>query len=230
MRHLDFLMLRTASLRACSIKVFHQLQGDCFPHVSKRPPEIAAEARELDSAFASWEDGLPAAWKYTASFVGFDPAITIAQDNYPSHTYQSQGHATVWNRCRAFRLIVNSIHAHALATLQDPKRIALVARSQELCQQNINSISTDLVSGAQFLFNAYKSSTVLPTDSMTNNERHKILPKIAALLAWLLTVAVSTKGVPEPQKLLLLSQLKLVADALGDSILHSIIEKGDFEF
>lgn len=61
----------------------------------------------------------------------------------------------------------------------------------------------------------------------TNDE---ILPKLAILLAWPLTLAISTDGVPEPEKLWLKQQLKSIAGSLGDAVLDTLTEESEFKF
>jgi hypothetical protein len=59
----------------------------------------------------------------------------------------------------------------------------------------------------------------------------EILPRMASLLAWPLTVAVSSEYLPKPHKRWLLSRLKMVADSLGDAVLESMVENGEeFKF
>ena len=64
----------------------------------------------------------------------------------------------------------------------------------------------------------------------TNHVTAAILPKIAGLLAWPLTVAVSTEHIPDAQRDWLRAKLLQAAHALGDLVLEAVAKEGEFKF
>ncbi|KAF2476004.1 uncharacterized protein BDR25DRAFT_212412 [Lindgomyces ingoldianus] len=232
MRELDALILRAAGLRARSLHLFKNNSGpksrdsggtDCCSPPSHRgiSREVAAEAQDLDAAFVTWSKTAPEEWRYST----IDSRTTTTDELYdcPVHAYASHGHAAVWNRYRAVRLIVNSIRIRSLATLiQCPMQASYVNSQQEIetSQKNIESLARDLCGGVLFFF--HSCNPLIIGGAMPQ--------KMAALLAWPLTVAVSTEGVPGPQRRWLLERLNIVAEILGDVMLASVISKGEFRF
>jgi hypothetical protein len=114
----------------------------------------------------------------------------------------------------AVRLVVSSICLHLLFAL--PLLSAQgVSRAEQIedCQENINSLATNICFSVPF-FNANvihhnpESATFRINGNLTSPE---ILPRIATLLSWPLSVAVSTDVVPVAQKEWLKRKLKVVA-------------------
>jgi hypothetical protein len=73
------------------------------------------------------------------------------------------------------------------------------------------------------------SESIRIGDNVTCTER-EIVPKMATILGWPLTVAVSTEAVPKAQKQWLQRRLKTIASVIGAAVLHSVAEKGEFKF
>ncbi|KAI1408379.1 hypothetical protein F5Y13DRAFT_111593 [Hypoxylon sp. FL1857] len=233
MLDLDSIMIRVASLRQRSLPLF--LPKSARFSSQLHPGHIAAEGQDLDTALESWARNVPDDWKFSAQSgstvdITFDGLIHI----YPSH-----GHGAIWNRYRAVHIIVNSIRKRALSIMAQCSAQTVSANAeQEICQEKIASLATDLCRGIPFFIasrNDIQESTASPMRAIKigNNVIHtnyEILPKLATLLAWPLTLAVSTEPVPEPQKQYLKIKLKSVANALGDSILESVAGEGEFKF
>ncbi len=90
----------------------------------------------------------------------------------------------------------------------------------------------NLCAGVPFFFNSLESTGLrtLQLGKFTITTDDEILPKVAGLLAWPLTVAISCEYIPKPQRLWLKSKLKIVAKSLGDAVLESVVEQGEFRF
>ena len=236
-------MVQAANLRAKSLGfVIDSVDHLCtksIPFDEQYWKEIAEEAQKLDIALTSWSQNLPEDWKF---FTHAAPPITNSPEtdlfyNGPTHLYQTHAHAAVWNRYRATRLIVNSIRKRALSHLLTcPCHGDLIVSQQELCQKNLDLITNDMCGSVPFFFNLPNFAGGTPglksirLGTFIINSEDDILPKMAILLAWPLTVAVSTDGVPEPQRQWLRHRLKIAAKSLGDSVLESVAERSEFRF
>lgn len=195
-----------------------------FPLVST---VIAAQAEVLEKALEAWPRSLPDDWTYST--------VSDAQGG-ESHTYATQGHATVWNRYRATRLITNSIRMRTLGSLlhhhrsDDPSMAGKHRSSIGI----IETLAKDLHDSVPSFFSKRPSRFEELADSglvaQQSDEEPDILPKMAMLLAWPLTVAVSTEGISSEQRVRLQQRLKLVGSALGDGVLEAVSEKREFKF
>lgn len=93
-------------------------------------------------------------------------------------------------------------------------------------------LTADLCAGVLFFFNSLDPTGLrtLQLGKFTITTDDEILPKVAGLLAWPLTVAVSCEYIPESQRQWLKGKLKIVAKSLGDAVLESVVEQGEFRF
>jgi hypothetical protein len=232
----DLLMVRVANLRAKSLALGKNVTVPCREQQWK---DVATEAQELDAALVAWSRAVPEGWKFSThpSPINLDSPGSNLLYNGPVHIYTTHGHATIWNRYRAIRLIVNSIRNRALSNLlQFPWQCSLIIAQLDLCQRNINSVTNDLCGSVPFFFNSPDStgegtgSRSIRVGNFVISSDREILPKMAILLAWPLAVAVSTDGVPEPQRQWLRRRLKIVANSVGDAILESVAEQAEFRF
>ncbi|KAI1136295.1 hypothetical protein F5Y05DRAFT_117244 [Hypoxylon sp. FL0543] len=228
---LDSIMVRVASLRQKSLHLF--LPKSARFSSQLHPSHIAEEAQDLDNALDTWIRDLPEDWGLSTrpgstAGASFDGLIHI----YPSH-----GHGAVWSRYYAVHIVVNSIRERALSVMtQCSSQTMSASAERKICQEKIASLSTDLCRGIPF----FVASHAAPHDPLSTrmiriggnviHTNYEILPKLATLLAWPLTLVISTEAVPEPQKQYLKIKLKCVADALGDSILESVAEHEEFKF
>jgi hypothetical protein len=148
---LDALMVRVLILRNRSISFF----GDMSTAVSEVVDEVksfAMEAYTLDYDLALWALRLPQDWNFHIRRTLSQPNSyeTDARVAIPSHTYPSVGHASIWNRYCALRLIANSIQKRALCTLQSLFNHDYLKKDMQRCQDNINKLAADLCCGIEF--------------------------------------------------------------------------------
>jgi hypothetical protein len=231
-------MVRVASLRAKSLNLFFEKDSNPQSYVHN-PEGIAAEALDLDSSLITWSQAVPEEWKFETqgSTTSQDPPEKSHVFDGPVHAYSTLGHACIWNRYRAFRLIVNSIHIRSLSNLhQNASHSSLDDAQKDLCQKNIWASTNDMCRSVPFFFNSPDATGGGAGSKSIRVGKHvirtdcEIIPKVAGLLAWPLAVAVSTDGVPDPQREWLKSRLRTVAKALGDAILESVADQGEFKF
>lgn len=232
---LDALMVRVVALRELSMPLFHAPDPDMMTwlHFLK---EVAAAGQELDIELSAWAQSAPDDWQFsTAAPSAPDPRPRAAGDEddaaAPAHSYATHAHAAVWNHYRAVRLIVNSIRRRAFALLLEcPTQCSALVGVHTICLEHIAAMSQDLCDSVPFFF---QQPLVTGTSGSTDRGSHpagEIAPKMAELLAWPLTVAVSTDGVPERQRLRMKEVLRMCASASANAVLESVIDQGEFRF
>lgn len=229
---IDSMMVQVAALRAKTVRLLSNRPLE-ISFDERHSLEITFEAEELDARLASWETMLSEDWRFSRS---------VADDQqlrYPSctHTYTSHGHASVWNRYRALRLIVNSIRIRCLSNvLQHHSSTSAFAAQQEMCYTSTKTIADDLCASLRYFFNSPSDDKdrsglgVMKIGKFIIKSELDILPKLAWLLAWPLAVALNVEGLDEPQRMYLTQQLRAVARSLGDAVLESVAERSEFRF
>ncbi|KAK0761727.1 hypothetical protein N5P37_004526, partial [Trichoderma harzianum] len=224
---LDSLIIRVLTLRNKSISFLRDMDN-ADPEIVNEVKSIAMEAYALDYDLASWPLGLAQDWRFQVSRTHPQPSLNAvnARANTPSHTYSSVGHAAIWNRYRALRLITNSIQKRAFFALKSLSDGYIVDENMQRCQVNINNLAVDLRCGVEFSLTSQAPARGAKVTTFLD-EPH---PSIAALLAWPLTVAVSVDAVELPEKTWLKGVLKAVARSLGHTLLESVSDHGEFKF
>ena len=241
----DSIMVRVANLRAMSLTAFCGTGNDTDfavdPHQLKI---IAGDADQLNIALTSWSETVPDDWKFSTQYSPESSASLESDFLYEgtSHIYTSPGHAVIWNRYRALRLIVNSICLRSLSLLLEfiiPCRASMrpvIISQQETCRRNLDSLATELCYSVPFFFRspiANGGGIELSTTKIGSppaSTESEILPKMAGLLAWPIAVAIRTEGIPEVQREWLKRRLKLAAVSMGDAMLETVIDSGEFKF
>lgn len=228
---IDSFMVRVAAFRSRALSFF-STDSPALPTSTADLSAIANTGKELDDDLTKWASSVPEEWKAKRTHVESsrgDDGDALYSDL--CNTYNSHGHASLWLRHRALRLIINSIFIKFIdVRMQTGVDTDHLLWKQNRMRGNLISISTDLCEDVPYFF-SYPSAQKSPRVG-GNEERftHAILPKLAALLAWPLAIAVSTENVPEPQRQWLQRKLKVAADCLGDSVLESVAERGEFRF
>jgi hypothetical protein len=190
----------------------------------------ASEAEELDKAFEAWSADIPQAWKFSSCTYPepFEASNGVPLFNNTAYIYTNYGHATVWNRYHAVRLVVNGIYLRLLSALsvitpEDPSVEARKAR----CQEVIDAATNHICSTVPFFFNFRSHAAEENADEGLTTT---ILPQVAVLLAWPIVVAISTEAVSEDPRNWLRSRLKTVASAIGEGLKESLVETTEFKF
>jgi hypothetical protein len=231
-------MVQVASLRSKSLGLFTREGAECrltIPEIKK----IMFQAQELDAQLVSWASVVPDSFLFSIQLgqVSLGPPGSDLHFTGPIHSYATHGHATIWNRHRACRLIVNSIRKRTMKLLMPHgARCYHVFEQIDLCQANIVAMTDDICSSIPF-FSKRPTDGNLPADFGTISTEQIVtriegesFPQMVSLLAWVLTVAVSTEDVPESQREWLKQRLKYASLAMHDSVLESVIDRGEFRF
>lgn len=231
---LDALMVRVAALRSKTLKIFRQKNPARILQLNK--PDISLEARDLDLALAAWPQDTPEEWRFSIHNLeeGSEQTKSSLLFNDSVRCYTTHGHAAVWMRYLAVRLIVNSILMRLLSALpQGPHQGPSIIERLKACQQDTGSLATDMCHSVPFFFDSSVIQHDVETATFTINDNITsplMAPRIATLLSWPLSVAVSTEAVPVTQKEWLRIKLKVAAGVQGDAVVHSIAEMDEFKF
>ncbi|KAL6887041.1 hypothetical protein GGI43DRAFT_417508 [Trichoderma evansii] len=222
---LDSLMIRVLILRNKSVSSLRGIDT-VKPEIIDEVKSIAMESYTLDYDLALWALSLPQDWNFHVSWTHSQPGsnATGARVHIPSHSYPSVGHASIWNRYRALRLIANSIQKRALGALQSLFNDSFLDVDMQRCQDNINKLAIDLCYGAEFSVSCQNP----PRGAEATTQLNIPHPSVAALLAWPLTVAVSVDAVQPPEKSRLKGILRTVARSLGHTQLESVCDQGEY--
>ncbi|KAK0615710.1 hypothetical protein B0T17DRAFT_351540 [Bombardia bombarda] len=239
---LDSLMVRVAALRSKTLWLFrHDIKGLAQVSWLESGEDVEKEANELESALESWPGEAVAAasqgdeWRFSSRVQMHSDGCaesSVALDDYQGivHTYATHGHAAAWSRWRAISMIVSSIRLRLLRAQDDNEYEGLELfasyrpQAETMICARIQSLAIDMCRSVPFFFNGGSSSRPHLADDP------EVLPRIAALLGWSLTVAVSTEAVPNAPKEWLRHQLVRVARALGDAVIESAAEREEFRF
>lgn len=235
---IDAFMVQVAALREKTLRLLSpKTLNRTFDE--RHSIEIIFEAEELDSRLASWEHKLPDDWQVGTPC----PENSLILDSKngpfpgPPHSYTSHGHACLWNRYRAIRLIVNSIRVRCLTNvLQHNSSPNVYAAQSVACDAIIGKLATDMCASIPYFFNSPAASAASEGMRWIRLGKHsissdlEILPKLAWLLAWPLTVALNVETLQEEQRVYLTQKLRDVARCLGDAALESVAERKEFRF
>jgi hypothetical protein len=228
---LDTLMIQAAALRSKVSTILSSQNTDLVYHVI-RLRQVAAEGQALLVAIAAWTQDIPVEWRYSIRPTSdSEPLRDNAQYNGSTHSYTTLGHAGIWNRYRAVRILVNSIQLKILSALTGSSYQELSADSQlYACQESIQFLAIDLCRGVQVFFSACKTvsdesgADISTIDAKLGKIEQEISPKMAVVLTWPLIVAIGTKALPEAQENWLKCRLKTIASTIGADVLHSIAQ------
>ena len=232
---LDSLMIRVAALRSGSLHLVRHINQSSSIEAYKLDG-LAIEAQELDLALESWSLELPEEFKFSVCFLEKETELTKSSLQYEGaiHQYATYGHAAVWNRYRAVRLIVDGIRMRILLAQakRSSERMTLDAEL-ESCRKTIDSLAIDMCRSIPFFFNSNATQAEgqdsLGTEGIAKTE-HEIIPNLATFLAWPLSIAVSVEAISYPHRQWLRRQLKTTARVLGNDIVQFIADKKVLSF
>ena len=231
---LDRFMVRVAAFRARALAFFPQASAG----LSTSTPDLdflAHTGRQLEDDLVDWAESMSGEYSHCKELM---PTISSNLDPHERHrnTYTSRGHASLWIRQRALRLIINSIFIKFISVrMRTSTNHAHLLWKQGRMKGNLESISQELCADMLYFFRrpasgdgeGEVSALTLPTAATGG---FTILPSLAAMLAWPLAIAVSTENVPESQRKWLQGRLGDVADWLGDAVLRDVQKRGAFVF
>lgn len=197
---------------------------------------VLAEAQLLDRLFAEWAEDIPQNWRFITykSPQYDDKKLSLDHDDLfidrLFHSHATHGHAVVWHRYRAVRLLINSIQIDLLSQVAQyrPENLDTYLEQSTVCQKTINSLITDLCRGIPFFYlnsgwshgRRHTERVVELDDSMTIISSQFPPLMMAVLLAWPITIAIGIEGVRRDQMDWLKCRLQAVTQMIGSPVLQ----------
>ncbi|KAI9687576.1 MAG: hypothetical protein M1822_002186 [Bathelium mastoideum] len=225
----DALMVRVAAFRSKSLGCFRHIDSGLAKDMTTLN-DLTVEAQDLDHALDTWSLGLPEDFTFSLHLLGkeADSKNPSLQYEGGTHRYATYGHAAIWNRYRAVRLVVNGVRLRLLSAQDQFSQEAMrLDIKLENCEKTINALATDMCRSISFFFTVNTTKAVdgpsLGAGSISESEHY--IPNIAALLTWPLGVAVSIEAVPYHYKLWLRRRLKTIASVLGNDVVQHVAER-----
>jgi hypothetical protein len=227
-------MVRVAAFRARALAFFPQASAG----LSTSTPDLdilAHTGKHLEDDLVQWAESMFGEWTAFKEALPENDVDYIVCEGH-RNVYTSHGHASLWIRQRALRLIINSIFIKFITVrMQTSASHAHLLWKQNRMQGNLELISQELCADMLYFFEGSPSrneeiSMPSPTIPVAAEGQPTILPSLASMLAWPLAIAVSTENVPESQRKWLQSKLGSVADSLGDAVLQDVMRRGAFVF
>lgn len=231
---LDQFMIRVAAFRARALAFFPQASAG----LATSTPDLdilAHTGKQLEDDLVDWAESLSGEHSHSKEPLPANPENDPNLDTHGDHrnTYTSPGHASLWVRQRALRLIINSIFIKFISVrMQTSTDHDHLLWKQNRMKGNLESISRELCADVSYFFKDPQSrdgEALVPVLKTAEGEL-AIPPNLANMLAWPLAIAVSTENVPEPQRKWLQGKLGGVADSLGDAVLHDVRRRDAFVF
>lgn len=224
-------MVRVAAFRSRALAFFSSTSA----FLSTSTPDLeylAHTGKGLEDDLVHWAESMTREWQACRQSPSGESEDTDGNGDktYEGvlNSYTSFGHASLWIRQRALRLIINSIFIKFIAVrIQTSTDHEQLRWKQKRMRENLASTSSELCSDVAFFFSRPSEEG---SKSAKIHSEHAVPPRLATLLAWPLAVAVSTENVPEPQRQWLQQKLRLVASSLGDAILGRVADRGAFKF
>lgn len=234
-------MVRVAAFRSRALSFF----SEKYSELSTSTPDLeylAHTGKELEDDLVHWGETTSGEWAFRQQTSSEDTDNDVSRNTFDGcfNSYTSHGHASLWLRQRALRLVINSIFLRFIAVrLQTAIDKTHLLMKQSRMRGNLDSVSRELCRDMPYFFTpapfpresspaatspSASGTQLIPTDSLM------ILPSLAYMLAWPLAITVSTENVPEPQRRWLQEHLRTVANSLGDAVLHDVGNRGAFVF
>ena len=229
-------MVRVAAFRARALAFFPSASAG----LSTSTPDLdflAHTGKQLEDDLVDWAESMSMSEQYSSrkEHLTTVPESTSDLNTFDGrrNTHTSPGHASLWLRQRALRLIIHSIFIKFISVrMQTSTDHDHLLMKQGHMKGNLDSISRELCADVSYFFKIPQSrdgETLVPA-LMTAEGELAIPPNLASMLAWPLAIAVSTENVPEPQRKWLQGKLGSVADSLGDAVLHDVRRRDAFVF
>lgn len=221
----DRAMIITAKLR-------HQAAG--LPNMEAAElKRRLTEAQSLDDTLIFWAKDLPSEDRYIVSKLQsgehLESNSRILEDEI--HIYRTVGHAGLWNRYRALRLLLNDITLRCLSTLpplDDHLDDFTLEAFASLVDHKMQHTATDLCASIPYILGLVcpdlSSSISTSTIKTTNPQSLKATVKAgtASLLAWPLTIAMSVQYIPRKEREYLRARLLDVSAIIDDGVLERV--------
>lgn len=189
---------------------------------------LLVEAQTLDDVLVIWANSLPTEYWYSTRTLQDDGHVETGNRVFDGtvHIYPTVGHAGMWNRYRALRLIVNDLMLKTLSVLAefpDPDTESL----EEAAKLRIQRLAGDLCASVPCMLGLIKTHHVAGHDvtvvtKVPASLKIAVKATTASFLCWPLTIATMVSGMPEQHQLYLRNRLLDVSEIVDDGVLERI--------
>ncbi|KAK0129165.1 hypothetical protein ONS95_001101 [Cadophora gregata] len=219
----DRLMVRLVEVRERLTTIAdEQIQrGFLSPEFISLAKELDTEAQEVDLKLQDWATRFPKSWAYQRQTLE-DPLSYPTKDFYSSNvlTYQSLGHAAVWNLYFATRILVNCTRLSILEFSDHDNN-----KQRTECLNIINNAATDLASSIPFcrqiICNSDNQGSTLGPKPFTIN--HKASEEeeqhVTVTIVWPLSIAAGLGRMAVKPRAWFRAELARIGRIIHDSIL-----------
>ncbi|KAK2799372.1 hypothetical protein FQN50_008478 [Emmonsiellopsis sp. PD_5] len=190
---------------------------------------LLQDAQMLDDALLTWVENLATEDYYSSYTEQGNELLGIRGricDNIV-HIYPSMGHAGMWNRYRALRLVVNDIMLRTQSLLEQSLHFGPRGILVGATRTAIHYLADDICASVPYglgLIVAGDSATPAPVIVDENPESLKLDLKAAtaSLLCWPLTMATMISGIQDRHRLYLKNCLLEVSKLVDDGVMERI--------
>ena len=222
----DRIIVRTVSVRQRLSALLEETTGTkrtSSEHTSTTR-ELDQEARYIDDALQDWRAQFPGSWCFQRhTLPEHRPCSTRDFSPQTVHSYSNPAYAAVWNIYYATSMLINSTHLKIL-NLNRSDSDHPCHKQRAKCLSTINTMACNLASSIPFCLQQFTvtSSPDSSTDEkpITLNTKEDILPSLANLTVWPLTIASSIEGVDFMQRSRFRSQLAHLGRTIGAGVLE----------
>lgn len=224
----DRLIIRIVNIR-------HRLQTitmqETGKHLIATVKELDEEAQNVDMALQNWKAHFPNSWSYQRHALP-NPQSYPTKDFYNSqvYSYASPAHSAAPNQYHATRMLINSTRLRILDLIETELDDS-TSQQRLHCLSNITKMGDDLASSVAFCLQRFKvvdSPTSSPNstsfqESITLTTKNEVMPYVACLVIWPLTIGSSLAYVDVKQRSWFKSELVRVGRKVG----HTMFECAD---
>lgn len=228
---LECFMIQTAELR-------HQrndlLVDFAKPTVSARSDRLSqlcrllADTQTLDNVLVIWADHLPSQFHYTTVTVQNIGCAWTSQNTLDGtvHIYSTTGHASVWNRWRSLRLILNEIMLKLSPTLTQTLG-PTTALLEQPARSTIHSLVDDICASVPYVlgflgFQTEGEGNLIVKVKVPTSLKERCKASSASSLCWPLNEAIMVSEITERHRRYLRDRILDVSEIVDDGIMKRI--------
>ena len=189
---------------------------------------LLGEAQALDAALVMWEKSVPVEDRFSTRTIQNSGPTEKCDRLYNGtvHIYPTVGHAGMWNRYRAFRLVVSDTMLKVLSMLSaDPgSEVKLLT---EAVKSRIEYLADEFCASVPYMLGLLESYQITVLDDAIATEdlassKIAVTASTASFLCWPLTMAIMVSGLSAQHQRYLKDRLLEVSEIVDDGLLERI--------
>ncbi|KAE8448474.1 hypothetical protein EG329_009355 [Mollisiaceae sp. DMI_Dod_QoI] len=225
----DRCIVRAVELRCeasgISVDFAPVLSSDSYFHMKLH--RLLAEAQSLDDDLITWANALPQEDWYSTHTVQNDKSSNMVFDG-TIHIYPTEGHAGMWNRFRAVRLVVNEVILKTMSVLNKLPESNSNA-PEEAAKLKTTLLADDICASVPFMLglievNEMAGDNITVVSKTPSSLKFAVKASTASFLCWPLAMATMMSGISCLQHFYLRSRLIDVSEIVDDGVLERIAE------